>query len=180
MSEHWSDYLRRANPNKPHLPNLQTEGQAQDELTWGQQKVLQFRTPGTGGFALLADQIVEATRPARVWSATLAVAALGISDPTLIHTPNATITATFIIQLGLGQVMIKRYQQLADTDMVEFVPDPSFPGKTDIPIASITLPNLPARKIVVSCQVVYDRILLAAPANLDVQVSAEVAPVFRW
>ena len=178
---HWARHLRHANPDKPLIAsNPQTEGQAQDELTWGQQKVLSFdASAGTGPFQLTANQIIEATRPARVWSLTLAVAALGISDPTLIHAPNSTITATFIVQLGVGQVLVKRYQQLFDTDMVAFIPDINFPLKTDVPIASITLPNLPARKIVVSCQVVYQRILLAGPSKIDILVSTEVAPVFR-
>ena len=62
-----------------------------------------------------------------MWSATLAFQVLGVSDETLLHAPNTGLTATFILQLGVGQTMVKRYVQLFDTDLVAFAPDPSFP-----------------------------------------------------
>src|SRR5207237_8137270 len=93
LMPHWSNYLRTADPEKPLLgpkdPNV-VEGQ--DEQQWGQQRVLQFRTSGTGPTALSAEQLTQVRRPARVWSATLAFSVLGVSDAPLIPASNSTLT----------------------------------------------------------------------------------------
>lgn len=176
---HWARHLRTADPEAPLVPpKPKADIEGQDEQQWGQQRVLHFVTGGTGPTALTAPQLIQATRPARVWSATLAFG-VAVADVTQVQAPNSTVTVTFILLLGLGQTQVTRYVQLFSTDLVAFAPDPSFPTRVQPPIASTTLVNLPAKTFIVSAHVRYDRILIGAPANLDVSVSAEVAPVFR-
>lgn len=148
-----------------------------DEVMWGDLQTTTFVTAGTGPTAQTIRQLIQVQRPAKEWTLNLAFALPGVMAlPTL---PNFSVRVTFTVTLGLGRSKIQRYEELFSADLIGFAPDPAFPFQIQTPTTSRTVPNLPAEVVIVGAHVLYDRILLAAPATLVVEVAAGVAPVVR-
>lgn len=149
-----------------------------DEIRWGAQQVVTIDASlGTGIFAKDSTQLIQVTRPARTFNLNLSFSLPNtVALPAL---PNFEVTVTFIVQLGIGSAYITRYEQLFSADLIAFAPDPSFPTRTVAPIVSEVITDLPAKQIIVTAHVEYQRILLAGPPIMPVLVTAAAAPVFR-
>jgi hypothetical protein len=172
----WGDFLKR-NPDgkKPQVDPRNVE--QHDEKMWGQTTQTIISTTGTGPAAAQIDQIVQASRPARVWSANVAFTLP--QNPQLPTLPNFGVHVTFVFLIGTGTGFITRYVELDSSQLIAPSFNPSFPFATPPPTASGELLNFPARSVIVSAHILYDRILIAAPADLQVQLTAQVAPIER-
>jgi len=173
---HWADFLRR-NPDGKKPAKEPRNVEQHDEKMWGQTTQVIISTGGTGPAAAQIDQIVQASRPARVWSSNVAFTLQ--QNPALPTLPNFSGHVTCVFLIGTGTGFITRYVELDSAQLVAPSFNPSFPFATVPPSVSGELLNFPARSILVSAHILYDRILLAAPADLQVQLTAQVAPIER-
>jgi hypothetical protein len=173
----WSRELRNDPHKQKGFPDVESSVEAQDEIRWGDAESVVIDAPGTGIFAADLPQMIQATRPARAWTADFSFSLPGVTAlPTL---PDFEVTVTFIVILGLGSSRITKYFQLFSADLVGFAPDPQFPLRLSTPIVSAVETNFPARQLIVGAHIEYQRILLAAPAQMQVLVQAALAPVIR-
>jgi hypothetical protein len=173
--DNWGKRLH-TNPYRPKKEH-DSHAEQRDEQMWGQTRLITIATAGTGPAAQKVPQMVQATRAARTWSLSFAFELpTAVILPTL---PNFTVQVTWIVNFGVGTSFITKYVVQDSVDLVNFAFDPAFPFAVSVPIVSSDLIDQPAKQVLVDAHIRYDRILLAGPANLDVRLTAQAAPVYR-
>lgn len=178
-TDRWGRRMHQ-NPHRSMVPDVESMVEGRDEQQWGQQRaVVLDLTAGTGIVSVAINQLVQATRPSRVWSIAFAFSLPNVSDLSTVHAPNGTLLITFRVQTGVGSTFIRQYIQLRDTDLVAFAPDPGFPLRVETPIASTLITSIPAKQILVDGVAQYNRILLAGPPIVRPLITCTVAPVYR-
>lgn len=171
QSPHWADRLRRDPFNDPKP----TQKQGADEIRWGDVNVQQRNIPalGTVQSDFPPPQIIQATRPARVWSVTVgAVIQLGAQH----------LDATHVV----FQAVFKVFANVGNASQVQYV-TLDFNGTTndfiallgDNPVASKTLVNIPARQLIVQGFWQWRTDGTDTPYVVNVNMQATCAPVER-
>jgi hypothetical protein len=165
FANRWGIYANELVDDRAHPASPSEEGL--DEVRWGDSKTLQFVFAAPGTAVQTIPQIIDLTRPARVWSIHLAMTLL---TPTLL--PGADVINAFMkISTGVGSSVINFSRTLQGTTFVINPFDPTSQSTTDTIVSDV-----PARKILVAAFVLYQA---AAPVTVNVRIDAAASPVLR-
>ncbi len=160
----WGEVGKRWTPPKPNEHG--------DEIRWGDSQVRSVDVTGLGTFQPpdAPFQVLNVIRPgAKAWDIDVG---LTIISPRIQDLPaGLAISGVFRIETGTGSAKFVRYVPIPFAAF----PNPGLLGEPSNAIVSI--PNVPARSIVVSC--LWQVNTLAAAGRITVQAQACAAPIIR-